>query len=83
MEKVLINLSVPALEQQYDLFVPQDVPIKKVIEIVVNGICDLSNNRYQTSGIEMLMTDRYDLPLRPDHYLFEYGIRDGEVLYLI
>lgn len=83
MEKLLISLIVPALERRYDLFVPQDVPIRKVIEVMINGVRDLSDEQYQTSGREMLMSDRYDLPLREDQPLCAYGIRDGETLILI
>ena len=83
MEKLLITLVVPALEQRYDLFVPQDVPIRTVIEVMVNGVRDLSDERYQSSGREMLMSPRFDLPLQAEQTLCAYGIRDGEILILI
>ena len=83
MEKLLITLVVPALEQRYDLFVPQDVPIRTVIEVMVNGVRDLSDERYQSSGREMLMSTRFDLPLQKEQALCAYGIRDGEILILI
>lgn len=83
MEKLLVTLNVPALEERYDIFVPQDVPIGKVIEVMVNGVRDLSDERYQTSGHEMLSSSRLELPLRKDRTLNAYGIRDGESLILI
>ncbi len=83
MEKLLISLIVPALEQRYDLFVPQDVPVRTLIEVMVNGVRDLSDEQYQSSGREMLMSARFDLPLQQDQTLSAYGIRDGETLILI
>ena len=83
MEKLLISLIVPALEQRYDLFVPQDVPVQTLIEVMVNGVRDLSDEQYQSSGREMLMSARFDLPLQQDQTLSAYGIRDGETLILI
>ena len=83
MEKLLIHLYVPALMQDYDLFVPQDVPIARVILVLTDGVAQQSQGKYCPSQRECLIPAGADAPLRPDKTLADYGIQDGEMLLLI
>ncbi len=83
MEKLLIHLYVPALMRDYDLFVPQNVPIRKLIPVLTDGISQLSLKKYNASGLECLMSSDGNAPLHPDKTLADYGIRDGAMLLLI
>ena len=41
--KILIELYVPILEQQYDIFVPVNKKIKNVAKLLNDAVVDLSN----------------------------------------
>lgn len=58
MNKILINLYVPNLNQHYDLFIPVNEFIWKINKLVVKSISDLSdgkllmNQNYVIANIE-------------------------------
>ncbi len=83
MEKLLIHLYVPALVKDYDLFVPQDVPIRTVTLVIENGVRELSVNRYTPSGKAFLLLQGGAAPLDPEKTLADYGVQDGENLLLV
>ena len=83
MEKLLINLYVPSLMQDYDLFVPQEVEIQKTLSLIADGVVELSGGRYQKSGKEVLIRDGTNKPLHPWKTLYDYDIMDGERLILV
>ncbi len=45
MNKILINLYVPSLNQYYDLFIPVNEFIWKINKLVVKSISDLSDGK--------------------------------------
>lgn len=83
MGKILIRLEIPSVKEQYDLFVPTDIDIKSLTNILANGIQELSNGRYGTSGKEMLMNRSPVSLLNPNKTLDDYCIKDGSVLIII
>ena len=83
MEKLLIHLYVPALAREYDLFVPQDVTIRKVTNVIESGIQELSSGRYTPSGKALLTVQGGKQPLDPEQTMMMYGLHDGEDLVLI
>ena len=83
MEKVLIHLSVPAVQESFDLFLPQDVEISQIIESMTEGISEMTSKRYAVSGKEMLIPEDSPVPLCPEKTLSQYGIQDGERLILV
>lgn len=83
MEKLLINLYVSVLLRDYDLLVPQEVKIQKVKDLIADGVAEMSRERFQKSGNEVLMREGAAKPLHPEKTLYDYDVRDGERLILI
>ncbi len=83
MEKVLLGIRVPAVKAEYDAFVPLDVPVSELTEIIADGFRELTNGKYEVSGLEMLSLKEPALLLDPNQTLRDYGVRDGMQLYLI
>ena len=83
MEKVLIHLSVPAVQESFDLFIPQEITIKQIITSMTEGIFEMTHHRYTASGKEMLILEDSTVPLCPENTLNQYGIQDGEHLIII
>lgn len=83
MNKVLIEIYIPAIYKLFDIFVPTDVPIKEVAVIIANGVAEITNGKYIASESEQLcLKEPYGL-LNPALTLQAYGIKDGTQLYLI
>lgn len=83
MEKVLIHLFVPAVQESFDLFVPQDILIDQIIASMTEGIFEITHQRYSPSGKEMLIMENSSVPLCPENTLNQYGIQDGEHLIIV
>ena len=80
---VLVNLDIPAIRENYDLLIPDDVDILSLTQMLANGIRDISSGRYGLSGKEMLMHRTPDMLFDPARTLWEYGIKDGATLVLL
>lgn len=83
MKKVLISLLVPEQAQQFDLFVPTDIPVKTLITIMVEGIDSLNSRKTCLSGKEMLVLQKKNAVLHPNKTLSVYPISDGDKLILL
>lgn len=81
--KVLICLEVPSVHQKYDMFVPMDLEISTLIEVLSNSVQDMSNGRYSKSGKETLLSASPRLILNPANILDDYDINDGARLILL
>ena len=82
MDKILINLYVPAIDKSFDLFVPKDLNIAALTQLFSNSISELSDNQYSISGLEMIMSKDPAVLFHPDRCLADYGIDDGSQLVL-
>lgn len=83
MDKILVSLFVPSVQEKYDLFVPSDLDIGSLASTLANAVQDLCNGRYSVSEKERLIRLSPDASLDPSKTLSEYGIDDGTGLMLI
>ena len=82
MSKILICLQVPAISRAFDVFVPLDMKINELTEVIVKGVVEMSNNSYISSNEENLNL-KNNILLNPMLTLQSYGIKDGEEIFLI
>ncbi len=83
MEKLLVGLYVPAVQEHFDLFVPARLKIAELTELMATGVNDLSDGQFSQTGMEMLCLRDPDLLLQPEKSLQDYGIEDGTQMILI
>ena len=81
--KVLVCLEVPSVNQKYDMFVPMDLDIATLIEVLADSVEDMSNGRYSKSGRETLLCVSPRLVFNPANILDDYNVSDGAHLLLI
>ena len=82
MDKILICLQVPAISRSCDVFVPLDMNINELIEVLVKGVIEMSDNSYISSNEENLNL-KNNILLNPALTLQSYSIKDGEEIFLI
>lgn len=82
MEKLLVTIEVPSVEQRFDLTVPKALTPQLLIQLLYQLLAELTGNAYVPSGTELLCRreDRSVLPI--DLSLDEIGIRMGDHLIL-
>lgn len=83
MDKVLIEIHIPAIHERYDIFAPTDASIKEIIAIIADGVAEITNGKYIVSGCEQLCMKEPSGLLNPTFTLKHYGVKDGAQLYLI
>lgn len=81
--KLLINISVPAIGEQYDILVPDNLRIRNVTLLIAETVENLSNHMYISSGGEHLCSADKNILLRPNATLEKYGIKNGDHLVMI
>ena len=82
MDKILICLQVPAISRSFDVFVPLDMSINELTEVLVKGVIEMSDNSYISSNEENLNL-KNNILLNPALTLQSYSIKDGEEIFLI
>ena len=76
MDKILICLQVPAISRSFDM------NINELIEVLVKGVIEMSDNSYISSNEENLNL-KNNILLNPALTLQSYSIKDGEEIFLI
>ena len=81
--KVLVNVSIPAISESYDILIPDSLRIKSVVTMITDTVVTLSNRPFVPSGEECLCSVEKDILLRQNATLEKYGIKNGDHLVLI
>ena len=83
MNKILVKLYVPTIEQQYDIWLPLNRRIHNVITLLVKMVNEYSGGTYKPKTMPLLFdkltAQQYDINLT----IKESSIRNGTELILI
>lgn len=82
MKKTLVGLSVPAIQEQFDLLVPVNMDIAELVKLLAEGVMELYSGHYVPSEMSLLTMKEPDLLLQPGKTLEDYGAADGTQLVL-
>ncbi len=83
MEKVLIEVYVPAIEESYDIFVPLKCMVYELLILISDTISNVSSNRYIHNKDSMLCYREDGAILDINATAEEAGIKNGLQLLLI
>lgn len=81
--KTLLNVSVPAIEQRYDILVPNFMRIKNLTVLIADAVENLSDHLYVSSKKECLCSLEKGILLKPNSTLEMYGIKNGDHLIMM
>lgn len=83
MNKVLIQLYVPLIEQEYNLFVPINKKIGIVKRLIENSIIELTDGNFKTNGTTKLYNKMTSIVYNDEHFIKDTDIRNGTKLILL
>lgn len=83
MNKVLVTVYVPLIEQEYNLFIPVNRKIGLVKKILVNSIVELSDGDYIIENEISLYNKMTNQEYKDDIFVIESDIRNGTKLILL
>lgn len=81
--KVLVEISVPAAGEKFDVFIPLDSKMSDVLKLVSSVLSDLSGGRYKASNEAVLCDKITGTVFNVNMEVAELGIRNGSQLMLI
>ena len=83
MNKVLVKLYVPKIEEQYDILVPLNRRIYNVIKLLNKAIYELSGGYYKPNEKHILYDKLTAKPYDLNASVKETNIRNGKEIVLI
>lgn len=81
--KVLISLSVPEIDQKYDIYLPINKKIGNIIELLNKAISEMTNGELEISNCNALYNVTTKERYQPDVLLADTNIRNGSMLVLL
>lgn len=83
MDKILVEIYIPAIDAQYDAFLPVQVPVKQVTRLL-NEIFSQWNQEYFQSTEPLLLCDRETgIIFNPEDRIIETRMENGSKLLLM
>ena len=83
MDKVLVDVYVPLIESEYNLFIPINRKIGSIKKIIGKAIVDLTDERYEFSERVSLYNKVTNCIYEDDCYVINTDIRNGTKLILL
>ncbi len=83
MNKVLVKLYVPTIEQQYDIWIPLNKKIYSIIILLSKAVFELSDGNYNPKDMPILYDRLTAKPYNVDLNVKESNIRNGAEIVLI
>lgn len=83
MNKVLIKLYIPIIEEQYDVWIPLNKRIYNVINLLVKAVREFTGGYYNPSKMPNLFDKVTSLPYDINLTVKESDIKNGTELILI
>lgn len=83
MNKVLVEVYVPLLDQSFDIFIPQQSPMHQVLELIKKAVTELSDGRFVADSATAICYRSDGSILDINMLVYELGICNGSKLMLI
>ena len=82
-KKALVEISVPAAGQRYDVYIPLEARMSEVVTMVAGALSDLSSGSYKATGDAVLCDAQTGAIYNVNMEVAELGIKNGSRLMLI
>lgn len=83
MNRVLIRLYVPSIEEVYDIWIPVNRTIQSAIKLMVKTINEFSNGEYNPTKLPFLYDKKTAKPYNINQTVEEAEIKSGTEIVLI
>ena len=81
--KVLVEITVPATTQKFDVYIPLESKMSDVIKMVSGALSDLSDGKYKATEEAILCDADSGIIYNINIEVAELGIKNGSRLMLI
>lgn len=81
--KVLVEISLPASGDKFDVFIPLEMKMYEVLKLVSGALSDLSDGKYKATDEAVLCDADTGIIFNINMEIAELGIKTGSRLLLI
>lgn len=81
--KALVEISVPAAGQKFDVYIPLESKMSEVVKMVSSALSDLSDGKYKATDEAILCDAETGIIFNINMEVAELGIKTGSRLMLI
>lgn len=83
MEKILVEIYVPVLSTSWDMFIPQQLQMSVVLEMIKKAVSELSDRRFAADSNTAICHREDGTILNINLSVYELGLKNGSKLMLI
>lgn len=83
MDKILVEIYVPVLSAAWDMFIPQELQMFELLEMIKKAVEDLSGGKFIADGNTAICHREDGTILNINMSVCELGIHNGSKLMLI
>ncbi len=83
MSKILVEIYVPVLGVSWDMFIPQELKMHEILNMIKKSVIDLSGGRFVANENTVICYREDGTILNINLSVDELGIRNGSKLMLI
>ena len=83
MDKVLVEVSVPAARRSFDVFIPQTSKMSEVVSLVSKSLSELSGGKFKPNSSTILCDAESGKIFNINLSVYELEIKNGSKLMLI
>ena len=81
--KVLVNIYVPTIDALYELYIPTNESIRKVLELIVKSVYDLSDNNLNIEVKHFLLDPEEATMYNELSIVRDTNIKNGKKIILV
>lgn len=83
MDKVIVEVYVPVIDNTFDMFLPLQSPMSEVLELMKRAVIEMSDGRFQADENTILCRREDGTILNINLSVYELGIQNGTKLMLV
>jgi len=83
MDKVLVEIFVPAASRSFDVFIPQTSKMSEIVALVSKSLSDLSGGKFKPDSSTILCDAKNGQIFNINLSVYELEIKNGSKLMLI
>lgn len=81
--KILVEVSVPASGEKYDVYLPLDIRTSDAVKMISNVLSELSNGKYKSTDESIICDAKSGIIFNVNTEVAELGLQNGSQLLLI
>lgn len=81
--KILVEISVPASQEKYDVYLPLDIRTSDAVKLVSSALSEMANNKYKAKEDSILCDAETGIIFNINTEVAELNLKNGSRLLLI